>query len=83
MDFTPYLLGFLRDDSKCGCVKRRWWCRPCSEVFWRLSVGVGGSLKFKRIVALRGSIDQAIDKGIAVETATCIDAVTPVTNTVR
>jgi hypothetical protein len=27
-------------------------------VFWRLSVGVGGSLKFKRIVALGGSIDQ-------------------------
>jgi hypothetical protein len=54
--FAFYLLGFFRDDNKCGCVNRRWWCRPCNEVFWRLKVGVGGSLKFKRIVARSGSI---------------------------
>lgn len=28
---------------------RRWWWRPNEEVFWRLSVGVAGSLKFSGI----------------------------------
>lgn len=44
------LLGFVLEDSRCGCVRRRWWCLaiPLYEVFWRLKVGVVGSLKFKR-----------------------------------
>ena len=46
-------LGFLRDDNRCGWVNRLWWCRPCVKVLWRLSVGVPGSLKFKRMVDAR------------------------------
>ena len=46
-----YLLGFRREDSKCGCVSRRWWWRPYSDVVWRLNVGVAGSLKFTGMMA--------------------------------
>lgn len=48
-DQLSHRLGFAREDSRWGWVPRRWWW-PKTVVFWRLKVGVGGSLKFSLIL---------------------------------
>jgi hypothetical protein len=51
-----HLLGFRRVERRCGWVLAREWCRSCRriDVFWRLNVGVGSSLKFNRIPTVLG-----------------------------